>query len=471
MSILDDTQRGSGRRVRAAADAAEQSPRDFEGMRTPPHNFDAEQAVLGGMMLSKDAIADVVDKITGEDFYRPNHANVFAAIIDLYGRGEPADAVTVAGELDRRGLLARIGGAPYLLDLIQCVPTAANAGYYAGVVAEKSTLRRLVQAGTRVVSYGYSGADGADIDKVVDAAQAEVYNVTENRRTTNDFTSMTDLMQATLDGLETDVDATGISTGFYDLDALTHGLHPGQLIVIGARPGAGKSTLAMDFLRSCAIKQGKPAVIFSLEMSKDEIMHRLISAQANVKLNDLRGHTLSDNDWTRIAKMMADTAESPLYIDDSPNLTMMEIRAKARRMKQKHGLSLIVVDYLQLMSGGKSYQSREQEVADYSRSLKLLAKEIGVPVVALSQLNRKSEERHDKRPQLSDLRESGSVEQDADVVILVHRPDLGSPDDPRAGEVDLIIAKHRNGRTATVTVCAQLHMARHADMARTENRL
>jgi replicative DNA helicase len=472
MSILDDTQRGgTGRRSRAAG-AAEQPATEFEGMRTPPHNFDAEQAVLGGMMLSKDAIADVIDKIVGEDFYRPNHASVFAAICDLYGRGEPADAVTVAGELDRRGLLARIGGAPYLLDLIQCVPTAANAGYYASVVAEKSTLRRLVQAGTRVVSYGYSGADGADIDQVVDAAQAEVYNVTENRRTTNDFTSMTDLMQETLDGLETDADATGVSTGFYDLDALTHGLHPGQLIVIGARPGAGKSTLAMDFLRACAIKQGKPAVIFSLEMSKDEIMHRLISAQANVKLNDLRGHTLSDNDWTRIAKMMADTAESPLYIDDSPNLTMMEIRAKARRMKQKHGLSLIVVDYLQLMgAGGGRYQSREQEVAEYSRSLKLLAKEVGVPVVALSQLNRKAEERHDKRPQLSDLRESGSVEQDADVVILIHRPDLASPDDPRAGEVDLIVAKHRNGRTATVTVCAQLHMARHADMARTENRL
>lgn len=471
MSILDDTQRGgTGRRSRAAG-AAEQPATEFEGMRTPPHNFDAEQAVLGGMMLSKDAIADVIDKIVGEDFYRPNHASVFAAICDLYGRGEPADAVTVAGELDRRGLLARIGGAPYLLDLIQCVPTAANAGYYASVVAEKSTLRRLVQAGTRVVSYGYSGADGADIDQVVDAAQAEVYNVTENRRTTNDFTSMTDLMQETLDGLETDADATGVSTGFYDLDALTHGLHPGQLIVIGARPGAGKSTLAMDFLRACAIKQGKPAVIFSLEMSKDEIMHRLISAQANVKLNDLRGHTLSDNDWTRIAKMMADTAESPLYIDDSPNLTMMEIRAKARRMKQKHGLSLIVVDYLQLMgAGGGRYQSREQEVAEYSRSLKLLAKEVGVPVVALSQLNRKAEERHDKRPQLSDLRESGSVEQDADVVILIHRPDLASPDDPRAGEVDLIVAKHRNGRTATVTVCAQLHMARHADMARTENR-
>ncbi len=471
MSILDDTQRGgTGRRSRAAG-AAEQPATEFEGMRTPPHNFDAEQAVLGGMMLSKDAIADVIDKIVGEDFYRPNHASVFAAICDLYGRGEPADAVTVAGELDRRGLLPRIGGAPYLLDLIQCVPTAANAGYYASVVAEKSTLRRLVQAGTRVVSYGYSGADGADIDQVVDAAQAEVYNVTENRRTTNDFTSMTDLMQETLDGLETDADATGVSTGFYDLDALTHGLHPGQLIVIGARPGAGKSTLAMDFLRACAIKQGKPAVIFSLEMSKDEIMHRLISAQANVKLNDLRGHTLSDNDWTRIAKMMADTAESPLYIDDSPNLTMMEIRAKARRMKQKHGLSLIVVDYLQLMgAGGGRYQSREQEVAEYSRSLKLLAKEVGVPVVALSQLNRKAEERHDKRPQLSDLRESGSVEQDADVVILIHRPDLASPDDPRAGEVDLIVAKHRNGRTATVTVCAQLHMARHADMARTENR-
>lgn len=468
MTSLDERTRSTQRRERAADRVGEQVG-EPDGMRTPPQDTTAEQAVLGSMMLSKDAIADVVDQLLAQDFYRPVHQNIYSTILDLYSRGEPADAVTVAGELDRRGLLLRVGGAPYLTDLLQSVPTAASAGYYAEIVARKATLRRLVAAGTRIVSWGYTGADGEDVDKVVDAAQAEVYAVTESHRTSSDFTSITDLMQTAIE----EIDATnsgssnvGVPTGFRDLDALTHGLQPGQLIVIGARPGQGKSTVALDFLRSCALRHRKPAVLFSLEMSKSEIMLRLISAQAGVKLNDLRSSQyLSDDDWARIARMMADTAEAPLYIDDSPNLTMMEIRAKARRLKQKHGLSMVVVDYLQLMTGGKSYQSREQEVADYSRSLKLLAKELEVPVVALSQLNRKAEERHDKKPQLSDLRESGSVEQDADMVILIHRPDATDRDSARGGEADLILAKHRNGPTATVTVCHQLHLSRLVDMA------
>lgn len=444
---------------------------EFDAMRTPPHDNTAEMAVLGSMMLSKDAIADVVEKITREDFYRPVHQNIYATIIDLYGRGEPADAVTVAADLQRHNQLIRIGGAPYLTDLLQSVPTAASAGYYATIVAQRSTMRRLAEAGTRIAGWGYSGADGEEVDKVVDQAQQEVYAVTESRRSSSDFVSIADLMQSTLDEIDAIGSGTsnvGVHTGFQDLDEVTNGLQPGQLIVVGARPGCGKSTLAMDFLRTCAIRHKKPAVMFSLEMSKSEIVMRVISAQSSIKLNDIRSGRCSDDDWMKMAKLMGDVAEAPLYIDDSPNLTMMEIRAKARRLKQKHGLSLIVVDYLQLMSGGKSYQSREQEVADYSRSLKLLAKELSVPVVALSQLNRKSEERHDKRPQLSDLRESGSVEQDADMVILIHRPDAYERDDPRGGEADLILAKHRNGPTKTITVAHQLHMSRFSDMARGE---
>jgi len=468
MTVIDDRANGNnpaGRKSRQAESAG-----DYTAMRTPPHDLTAEQAVLGSMMLSKDAIADVIEKITREDFYRPVHQNIYATILDLYGRGEPADAVTVAADLDRRGQLLRVGGAPYLTDLLQSVPTASGARYYAEIVAQRATMRRLAEAGTRIASWGYTGAEGEDVDRVVDQAQQEIYNVTESRRSSTDFLSFGDLVQPTfdqIDALASGSSELGVATGFQDLDELTNGLKPGQLIVIGARPGCGKSTLAMDVLRSCSLRQGKPAVMFSLEMSNDEIMMRIIAAQASVKLNDIRSGRCTDDDWTRMARMMGEHADAPLFIDDSANLTMMEIRAKSRRLKQKHGLALIVVDYLQLMTGGaRTANSREQEVAEYSRSLKLLAKELEVPVIALSQLNRKAEERTDKRPQLSDLRESGSVEQDADMVILIHRPDSYDRDDPRGGEADLIVAKHRNGATRTITVAHQLHMSRFTDMAR-----
>ncbi len=437
--------------------------------RQPPQDLVAEQSVLGGMLLSKDAIADVLERLRPGDFYRPAHQNVYDAVLDLYGRGEPADAVTVAAELDRRGLLRRIGGAPYLHTLISTVPTAANAGYYAGIVAEKALLRRLVEAGTRVVQYGYAGAEGADVNEVVDRAQAEIYDVTE-RRTAEDFVALEALLQPTMDEIDAIASAGGISrgvpTGFTELDELTNGLHPGQMIVIAARPGMGKSTLGLDFLRSCSIKNRLPSVVFSLEMSKSEIVMRLLSAEAKIKLADMRSGRMSDDDWTRLARRMSEISEAPLYIDDSPNLTMMEIRAKARRLKQKSGLRLVVIDYLQLMTSGKKVESRQQEVSEFSRQLKLLAKEIEVPVVAMSQLNRGPEQRTDKKPMLSDLRESGAIEQDADMVILLHRPDAFERDDPRGGEADLIVAKHRNGPTRTVTVAHQLHLSRFTNMAR-----
>ncbi|PXW35961.1 UNVERIFIED_CONTAM: primary replicative DNA helicase [Williamsia faeni] len=429
----------------------------------------AEQSVLGGMMLSKDAIADVLEKLRPGDFYKPAHQAVYDAILDLYGKGEPADAVTVAGQLDRMGELRRVGGAPYLHTLISTVPTAANAGYYAEIVAEKSILRRLVEAGTRIVQFGYAGADGQDVAEVVDRAQAEIYEVTE-RRTTEDYVPLEELLQPTMDEIDSIASTGGLSrgvpTGFHDLDELTNGLHPGQMIIVAARPGVGKSTLAMDFLRSCSIKHGMASAMFSLEMSKTEIVMRLLSAEAKIKLGDMRAGRMSDDDWTRLARRMGEISEAPLFIDDSPNLTMMEIRAKARRMKQKHDLKLVVIDYMQLMSSGKKVESRQQEVSEFSRSIKLLAKEIEVPVVAISQLNRGPEQRTDKRPQVSDLRESGSLEQDADMVILLHRPDAFERDDPRAGEADIIVGKHRNGPTATITVAHQLHLSKFVDMAR-----
>ncbi|MFT3901318.1 MAG: replicative DNA helicase [Gordonia sp. (in: high G+C Gram-positive bacteria)] len=714
--------------------------------RQPPQDQAAEQSVLGGMMLSKDAIADVLEKIRPGDFYLPSHQAIYDAILELYGKGEPADAVTVAAELERRGDLKRVGGAPYLHTLIQTVPTAANAGYYAEIVGEKAILRRLVEAGTRIVQFGYAGGEGAqDVAEVVDRAQAEVYDVTE-RNTSEDYVPLEQLLQPTMDELDSIASRGGISlgvpTGFADLDKLTNGLHPGQMIIVAARPGVGKalaldtplptprgwttmgnvavgdelldadgrptrvvastevmterpcyavrfndgavlvadaehqwqaeigehtviatteqlrphagvaavrngaplelpkrrfaygpytvgalagmafddpeismridaegevdvmtlmadlggqvpleylrgsiaqrrallagildaraiveddgritvaaatrhmtfvvadlvaglgysyrrlasgwlsvdadddvftvhhkavkhkevrrpsrtrqivaitpvpsvpvrcvqvdnpaqlylageamvpthnSTLAMDFLRSCSIQHGLTSAMFSLEMSKSEIVMRLLSAESKVKLADMRSGSMSDDDWTRMARRMGEIAEAPLFIDDSPNLTMMEIRAKARRLKQRHGLKMIVVDYMQLMTSGKKVESRQQEVSEFSRSLKLLAKELEVPVIAISQLNRGPEQRTDKRPQVADLRESGSLEQDADMVILLHRPDAIERDDPRAGEADIIVGKHRNGPTATITVAHQLHLSRFVDMAR-----
>ncbi|MFB8276200.1 replicative DNA helicase [Nocardia colli] len=850
--------------------------------RQPPHDMAAEQSVLGGMLLSKDAIADVIEVMRPGDFYRPAHQLIYDTILDLYGRGEPADPVTVSAGLDRRGELKRIGGPPYLVTLTQTVPTAANASFYAEIVAEKAILRRLVEAGTRIVQYGYAGADGQDVAEVVDRAQAEIYEVTD-KRTTEDFLPLEELLQPTMDEIDSIASRGGISlgvpTGFTELDELTNGLHPGQMIIVAARPGVGKalaldtplptpsgwttmgevrvgdelldanghptrvvaatdiltdrpcyevefsdgtvlvadeehqwltdtrasrrsarqaatgyrqrifaavrttgdiastlrcttadrrlnhsvtntqplqlpardllvppytlgawlgdgtsaaaqltsadpeivarieaeglvavpsrsahlryqlqlpadepisarecvvcgaefvpftsevrtcgrscggkarfysapvaaptcthcggpsiglrlcqscrntvgsvqarlrtigvlgdkhiptqylrsseaqrrallaglldtdgtvthggsvqfavtnerlfrdvqelvvslgyrcrvstkrvrgrsessstaftmtfatddevfglyrkallhkerraghstarsgsryivdvrridsvpvrcvevdnadhlylagrsmvpthnSTLGMDFMRSCSIKHGLPSVIFSLEMSRTEIVMRLLSAEAKIKLGDMRSGRMSDDDWTKLARRMSEISEAPLFVDDSPNLTMMEIRAKARRLKQRHDLKLVVVDYLQLMSSGKKVESRQQEVSDFSRSLKLLAKELEVPVIAISQLNRGPEQRTDKRPMVSDLRESGSLEQDADMVILLHRPDAIERDDPRGGEADLIVGKHRNGPTATITVAHQLHLSRFVDMAR-----
>ncbi|MEU5027120.1 replicative DNA helicase [Streptomyces milbemycinicus] len=394
--------------------------------RVPPQDLDAEQSVLGGMLLSKDAIADVVEVLKGNDFYRPAHETVYQAILDLYAKGEPADPITVAAELTKRGEIARVGGASYLHTLVQSVPTAANAEYYAEIVHERAVLRRLVEAGTRITQMGYA-ADG-DVDEIVNNAQAEIYAVTE-QRTSEDYLPLGDIMEGALDEIEAigsrSGQMSGVPTGFTDLDALTNGLHPGQMIVIAARPAMGKSTLALDFSRACSIKNNMPSVIFSLEMGRNEIAMRLLSAEARVALHHMRSGSMTDEDWTRLARRMPDVSAAPLYIDDSPNLSMMEIRAKCRRLKQRNDLQLVVIDYLQLMQSGgaRRPESRQQEVSDMSRNLKLLAKELEVPVIALSQLNRGPEQRTDKKPMVSDLRESGCMT--ADTTLL--RADTGAP--------------------------------------------
>ena len=582
--------------------------------RLPPQDVNAERSVLGGMLLSKDAIADCVEQLKGTDFYRPAHELIYDAILDLYGRGEPADAITVADELTKRGDLTRIGGQAYIHELISAVPTAANAGYYAQIVTERAVLRRLVEAGTRIVQLGYAQG-GGDVEEIVNAAQAEVYSVAD-KRGGEDYHIIGDIIEATVDEIEVasgrSGEMTGVPTGFTDLDSLTNGLHPGQMIVVAARPAMGKalaldtplptpdgwttmgevsvgdlvlgadgrptrvaaatavmqhrpcyelefsdgsvivadeqhqwavsvdggvaavhttgvlgerlrggrvltisrrsspaasggpadwkieritrvptvpvrcievaatdhlflagesmipthnSTLGLDIARSAAIKHKMASVVFSLEMSRTEITMRLLSAEAGIQLQHMRKGTMRDEDWTRLASTMGKVSDAPLFIDDSPNMSLMEIRAKCRRLKQRHNLKLVIIDYLQLMSSGKRVESRQQEVSEFSRALKLLAKELEVPVIAISQLNRGPEQRTDKKPQMSDLRESGSIEQDADMVILLHREAAYEKDSPREGEADLIVAKHRNGPTDTIVVAFQGHFSRFTNMA------
>jgi replicative DNA helicase len=433
--------------------------------RTPPQDVPAEQCVLGALLLSKDAIAEVVETVREIDFYKPAHQTIYAAVVDLYGKNEAVDAVTVADYLSKQGELLRVGGAPYLFTLTASVPIAANAGYYARIVTEQAVLRRLVAAGTRIAQMGYT-AEG-EVDQLVDRAQAEIYDVT-SQRAAEDYQPLEALMQGAIEEIEA-IDSrggqlVGVPTGFADFDQLTNGLHPGQMIIVAARPAMGKSTVGLDFARSASIHNGLTSAIFSLEMARNEIIMRLLSAEARVPLQHLRNGGLSDADWMRLAQTQSELQNAPLFIDDSPNLTLMEIRAKCRRLKQRHDLKLVIVDYLQLMTSGKKVESRQQEVSEFSRSLKLLAKELQVPVVAISQLNRGPEQRTDKKPMISDLRESGSLEQDADMVMLLHREDAYDRD-ARPGEADFIVAKHRNGPTKTVTVAFQGHYSRFVDMA------
>lgn len=430
----------------------------------PPQDIDAERSVLGAMLLSQNAIGAAAEVIRPGDFYRPAHQAIYDCILDLYNRGEPVDPVTLGDELNRVGTLARVGGLPYLHTLIATVPTAANVTYYAQIVAKKAVLRRIIEAGTRAIQMAQSGE--GDIEQLVDRVQAEMYAATENAAR-QDYAFVGDLAENMLEKFHERTEqqeSPGLLTGFADLDAMTGGLRGGQMEIIAARPGGGKSTLGLDFARSCSIHQGLTSVIFSLEMSRDEIMERLYAAESKVRLEDIRNGNLDDNAFVRLANATERINAAPLVIDDSPNLTMSEIRAKARKLKQNHDLRLIIVDYLQLMTSGKRVESRQQEVSEFSRQLKLLAKELDVPVVAISQLNREVEARADKRPMMSDLRESGSLEQDADMIMLLYRGDLYDPDNA-PGEAELIVAKHRGGRTGTIRLRHQLHYSRFVNAA------
>mgnify|MGYP003081344533 FL=1 len=436
------------------------------GSRTMPHDDVAEQSVLGGMLLSKDAIADVVESLRASDFYKPAHETIYEAILSLYGHGSPADAITVADELKKRGELTRVGGASYIHTLIASVPTAANAQYYAEIVKEHAIMRRLIEAGTKIAQLGY--ANETEVDTLVDQAQAEIYAVTDGNAK-EDYVSFSEALEETINEIDANSNRPdgvyGVPTDFIEFDELTGGLHGGQMIVIAARPGVGKSTLALDIARSAAIHHQMTTVFFSLEMSRTELAMRILSAEGKISMGRLKKGDLDTEGWTNLATLQGRIDSAPLFIDDSPNMTLMEIRAKCRRLKQRNDLKLVVLDYLQLMSSGKKVESRQQEVSEFSRSLKLLAKELDVPVIALSQLNRGSEQRTDKRPMVSDLRESGSIEQDADMVILLHREDMYNPDSERVGEADMIIAKHRGGPTRTIPLAFSGKYSRFNNMA------
>ncbi|MEW6059189.1 MAG: replicative DNA helicase [Actinomycetota bacterium] len=432
--------------------------------RVPPHNLEAEESVLGSMMLSAEAIADVVEVVKPDDFYRSANGKIFDTLRSVYARGDPVDAITAVEELRRRGILEEVGGHLYVHELVEQVPAPAAAGNYAKIVAQHALLRRLIQAAADVMEMGYSAPE--DPERVADEAEQRIYEVArhDDKEQVASLHDLVDQAMSDLEKIQNRESAfAGLPTGFRDLDALLSGLQAGNLIVVAARPGVGKSSFVTNLARNVAVETRAPVGMFSLEMSRWEIGMRLLCAEARVPWDSIRNKRVGADDWSRIVQAAEVLHDAPLSIIDSGNVTLVDIRAKARRLSTRRaGLGLIIVDYLQLMSHHRRVDNRQQEIAEISRGLKLLAKELDIPVVAVSQLNRDPERRQDKRPQLSDLRESGAIEQDSDVVMFIHRDD-GDP--AKKGLADLIIAKHRNGPTDTIPLTFLPHLTQFRNYA------
>jgi len=440
--------------------------------RTPPQDLLAERAVLGAMLCAKEAIPEVLGSgLKGGEYYRPAHETIHDTIIDLYAAGEPADPITVADDLEKAGQLVRCGGPVYLHGLIVGCPTPGSAEWYAQIIREKARKRRLVVAlyqGLQEIDSGQGDTAGtieAIQDRILEAAGMP------DAESASGLLPIGALFPAALEDIEAvqlGIGPAGVPTGFADLDALTGGLHPGQMVIVAGRPGQGKSTFGLDVARCAAINHQMGVAFFSLEMSCTDILKRLISAEGRIAHHHLQTKgALTPEDRERMGRTVARITSSPLYLDDSPDLTLTSIRTKARQMASEQDLKLIVIDYMQLLrsGGGQRYESRQQEVSEISRSVKLLAKELKLPVIALSQLNRGPEQRTDRRPVASDLRESGALEQDSDLILLLHRPDSYEPEHERAGEADFIVAKNRSGPTSTITTAFQGHYSRFVDMA------
>ena len=418
-------------------------------VRTPPHSVEAEQAVLGGLMLDSNAWDAVADIIAASDFYRRDHRLIFEAIVEVAEIRGSCDAVTISEHLERKGRLEEIGGLAYLGTIARDTPSAANVRAYATIIRERSTLRQLVTAGNEIAAAATDGR-GRAASELVDEAERRVFEIAERgSRGKLGFVAVRDLLPQTIDRLDllhqSPGDVRGVPTGFTQLDRKTTGLQPGDLIVIAGRPSMGKTTLAMNIAENAAIAKGVPAAIFSMEMSSEQLVNRLVSSLGRVNQTHLRTGNFSDEDWSRIQGAMSQLSSAKIFVDESPALTPTEVRARARRLKREHDIGLIVVDYLQLMQVSGTKENRATEISEISRGLKALAKELRVPVVALSQLNRAVEQRTDKRPVMSDLRESGAIEQDSDLILLIYREEVYDPNTTRRGVADIIIAKQRNG--------------------------
>ncbi len=419
--------------------------------RIPPHNTEAEQSVLGAMLLDKEVIPTVTEILKSEDFYREDNREIFEAISELFDRAEPIDLITVSEQLKLRGTLERVGGLEYLTNLATSVPTTANARYYARIVEEKSILRKLIKAASDIVNMGYE--DQEELAYILDRAERSIFDILQ-KRSTKGFTHIKDVLIETFNKLEELYNSkghvTGVPTGFIDLDNKTAGLQNSDLILIAARPAMGKTAFALNIAQYAAVHARIPVAIFNLEMSKEQLVNRMLCSEVMIDSHKMRTGKLEDEDWKKIARALGPLSEAPIYIDDTPGLTVTEIRAKCRRLKLEKNIGLVMIDYLQLIQGRGRSENRQQEISEISRSLKILAKELNVPIITLSQLSRGPESRSDHRPMLSDLRESGAIEQDADIVMFIYRDDYYNPNSDKPNIAEIIIAKHRNGATGTV---------------------
>ncbi|MTI65028.1 MAG: replicative DNA helicase [Firmicutes bacterium] len=419
--------------------------------KIPPHNLEAEQSVLGSMVLDKDAIITATEIIVPEDFYKEANKEIYESILSLYNRNEPVDLITLSEELKKRDTLEAIGGVSYLANLSEGVSTTANAKYYCEIVEEKSILRRLIKASNEIMADGYK--DDKEVNNVIEMAEKKIFDITQ-RKSSEGFTPIKNVLMETLDQIEMMADnedgITGLSTGFIDLDRKTSGLQKSDLILVAARPSMGKSAFTVNIAQNCALKSDASVAIFSLEMSNGQIVQRMLSSEAHVELQKIRNGTLTDEEWARLGRAMGPLGQAKIFIDDTPAITLNEMKAKCRRLKIEHGLDLILIDYLQLMSGDGKTENRQQEISEISRGLKGLAREMDCPVLSLSQLSRAPELRADHRPIMSDLRESGAIEQDADVVMMLYRDEYYNPDTEKKNIGEVIITKQRNGPTGTV---------------------
>ncbi len=424
----------------------------METGKIPPHDIEAEQAVIGSMLTDKDAVIEALEVLTKEDFYREDNRTIFEAICNLYNKSEPIDVITVKDELVAMGKFEAVGGLEYLAVLPDKVPLVSNADRYVKIVQEKATLRNLIKASNDIVSLGY--AETEEIDDIIDLAEKRIFEITQ-KKNAKGYTPIKDILVESFAEIERlynqKAQITGVPTGFADLDYKTAGLHKSDLILIAARPAMGKSAFALNIATNAALKAKVPVAIFNLEMSKEQLVNRILCSEAMVDSNKIRTGKIEEDDWVKLATALGPLSEAPIYIDDTPGISIMEIRAKCRKLKMEKNIGLVIIDYLQLVqSSNRRNASREQEISEISRSLKILAKELDIPVIALSQLSRAAEQRQDHRPMLSDLRESGAIEQDADIVMFIYRDDYYNENSEKKNIAEITLAKHRNGSTGAI---------------------